>query len=156
MNNKLLKDAKASGFVIKEDRHNVAIDFSKETGVSLYDKLTRFAEEYHVAKCAEGEPINSQLCGCGKLVRYSTYSGMACNKIARCSTREELESKVIELTLQVTKAESEPVAYRQTIHCEQKGEVKIQYGYSEIQIMVSDTPLYAKPQAIDAAMIGKK
>ena len=50
----------------------------------------------------------------------------------------------------------EPVAYRQTIHGEHKGKVNIQYGYSEIQIMVSDTPLYAKPQAIDAAMIGKK
>ena len=58
-------------------------------------------------KVGESEPIHNQLCGCGKPVRYSTHSGMSCNKIARCSTRDELEFKVIELTLQATKAESE-------------------------------------------------
>lgn len=47
-------------------------------------------------------------------------------------------------------AKSEPVAYRQTIHCEYKGETKIQYGYSEFQVMKGDTPLYDKPQSSDA------
>ena len=47
-------------------------------------------------------------------------------------------------------AKSEPVSYRQTIHCEYKGETKIQYGYSEFQVMKGDTPLYDKPQSSDA------
>ena len=130
--------------LINRPVHQNELIYTKECEYNI-KRLTEFAEAYHDARCAESEPIHNQLCGCGKPVRYSTHSGMACNKIARCSTREELESKVIELTLQGTKAESEPVAYRQTIHGEHKGKVNIQYGYSEIQIMVSDTPLYAKP-----------
>ena len=47
-------------------------------------------------------------------------------------------------------AESEPLAYRQTIHCEYKGETKIQYGYSEFQVMKGDTPLFDKPQSSNA------
>lgn len=49
----------------------------------------------------ESKPMIKDLCGCGNPIRYETSTGMACNKIARCLTRQELEEKVIELIVQL-------------------------------------------------------